>query len=106
MQERKTPIKRIPSLGFKEGRHPLAYSIPSLIIQLNPILSRTLFSDSNDLTRDVNRKPEIRFSVLKPKAGSISLATAFQIYFLSFGPSINDVTHFGPNFLPPPRHTA
>jgi len=26
---------------------------------------------------DVNQTPEIRFSVLKPKAGSISLATGF-----------------------------
>jgi len=33
---------------------------------------------------DVNRKPEIRFSVLKPKTGSISLATSFRIYFFSF----------------------
>jgi len=34
--------------------------------------------------RGVNQKLEIRFSVLKPKTGSISLATGFQIYlFLS-----------------------
>src|SRR6218665_2666416 len=32
--------------------------------------------------RDVNRKLEIQFLVLKPKTSSISLATGFQIDFL------------------------
>jgi len=36
------------------------------------------------LSRDVNRKPEIWFSIFKPKTGSIYLATGFRIYFLSF----------------------
>ena len=31
--------------------------------------------------REVNRKPEIRFSVLKSRTGSISLATGFQIFY-------------------------
>jgi len=33
-------------------------------------------------SRDVNRKPGIRFSVLKPETGSISFATSFRIFLL------------------------
>ena len=33
------------------------------------------------MARDVNRKSAIRFSVLKPKTGSISLVTGLPIYF-------------------------
>jgi len=39
--------------------------------------------------RDVNRKLEIQFLVLKPKTGSISSATGFQIDFFIF---VNEIT--------------
>jgi len=41
------------------------------------------------MIRDVNRKPDFLFSVLKPKTGSISFEPSFIIYFAIF---IKDIT--------------
>src|SRR6218665_463025 len=53
----------------------LAYS--SMIYVMNT------YGDHNTF-RDVNRKPEIRFSVLKPKPGLFLWQPVFEFIFLSF----------------------